>query len=75
MTELEKRISYFFTHLYLYERFRLFISSLRGALMQPITPRNLEPRSSDEVDIWAGTQQLTSATSYARTVVTLDPQI
>ena len=34
----------------MYERFRLSISSLRGALTQPITLRNLEPRSSDEVD-------------------------
>ena len=56
----------------MYERFRLSISSLRGALTQPITHRNFEPRSSDEVDPWAGTQRLISATLYARTIGTLN---
>ena len=72
------RLYFFFARFYIlcmYERFRLSISSLRGALTQPIKPRNFEPRSSDEVDTWAGTQGLTLATSYARTVGTLDSPV
>ena len=54
-----------------YERFRLSISRLREELCSQLR-LDLEPRSSDEVDTWAGPQRLTSETSYARTIGTLD---
>ena len=53
----------------LYERFRLSISSLRGALTQPITPRDLEPRSSEEIDKFNGGFELINSQFSADSIL------